>query len=305
MYKMKKIIIAGGTGYLGERLCESYLKKGYQVTVLTRRERKVDHGVHFIHWDGTSIGDWVKCLENADLLVNLTGKSVNCRYTTKNKAEILNSRILSTRVLNEAVLACKTPPKHWINSSTATIYKHAENKPMTEKEGAIGNDFSMNVAKKWEKEFFSVNTPKTLKTAIRTSIVIGEKSEALHMLNKLVKMRLGGNQGNGQQMVSWIHDKDFTRAIEFITDNRLEGSVNVCHAKPVRNTELMKVLRENVNVKQGLNAPKLLINIGAFLFGTEKELVLKSRFVLPERLLNAGFKFQYSSLDEAIKNTKI
>jgi len=295
------MIIAAGTGYLGTVLSEHFKKRGYQITILSRSARASTNNVQYIQWDAKTVGTWKTCLENTDVLINLTGKSVDCRYNEKNKNEIHQSRVRSTQVLNEAILQCIHPPKHWLNSSTATIYEHSESVPMTESTGTIGNDFSMNVAKDWEKAFFETETPNTLKTSLRTSIVIGKKSAAFNTLLRLTKFRLGGAQGKGNQMVSWIHDRDFARAIEFIIDNEITNEINVCHPKPITNTMFMKIMRDHANVKYGLNSPKWIIKLGAFVLGTEAELVLKSRFVYPERLLDKGLKFLFSTMDEAIK----
>ena len=189
---MKKLIIASGTGFLGKVLINHFNNKFEEIIVLTRGKSEIKNQIKYVNWNAKSFSGWEKELENSDVVINLAGKSVDCRYNEKNKAEILASRIDSTKILNEAILQCENPPKHFINSSTATIYRHSEDKEMDEYLGEIGNDFSMNVAKSWEKTFYEVETPNTLKTAIRTSIVLGKNGGAFVPLKKLTQFGLGG-----------------------------------------------------------------------------------------------------------------
>lgn len=176
---MKKLVIAGGTGFLGEVLINHFKNKLEEIVILTRGKSRIIETIKYVNWNAKTFSGWEKELENTSVLINLTGKSVDCRYTEENKTEILNSRIDSTKILNQAVLECKNPPLHWLNSSTSTIYRYSTDKEMDEYSGEIGNDFSMNVAKSWEKSFFEIETPKTIKTALRTSIVLGKKGGAL------------------------------------------------------------------------------------------------------------------------------
>ncbi len=298
---MKKLIIAGGTGFLGKTLQSYFSTKVSDIVVLSRKRQKDIENVRFVHWDATNLGPWQIELESADVLINLTGKSVDCRYNEANKAEILRSRVASTKVLNEAILACQCPPKHFLNSSTATIYEHSLNQPNDEFTGIIGDDFSMNVAKKWEATFIETESPQTLKTALRTSIVLGKGGGAFVPLRKITTLGLGGRQGHGQQMVSWLHELDYARAIEFIIEKKMDGVVNVTAPHPIRNEELMRALRKTLNTKLGLNAPKWLLKIAAFFMQTETELLLKSRFVLPRKLLNAGFTFDYPTIEKTLE----
>ncbi|PZR23075.1 MAG: TIGR01777 family protein [Flavobacterium psychrophilum] len=296
---MKKLIIAAGTGFLGQVLIEHFRNKAEEIVVLTRGKSGIKNTVRYIHWDAKTMTGWERELETADVLINLAGKSVDCRYTPKNKSEIMASRIDSTSILNRAVLQCTHPPKHWLNSSTATIYRHSENKQMDEVKGEIGFDFSMNVARMWEKAFFQAETPQTKKTALRTSIVLGKKGGAYIPLKRLAYLGFGGKQGNGRQFVSWIHEKDFARAT-YIIDKEMEGVVNVVSPHPVRNRDFMKMLREVKNIPFGIPIGRLLIKIGAKLIGTETELVLKSRNLIPKRLQENGFKFIYGDLEKAL-----
>ena len=299
---MKKLIIAAGTGFLGEVLVNHFQDKFDKLVILTRGKSRVSNKIKFVNWDAKTLSGWELELENATVLINLAGKSVDCRYSEANKKEILSSRIDSTNVLNNAVLQCENPPKHWLNSSTSTIYRHSEDKQMTEQNGDIGDDFSMNVAKDWEKAFFETETPQTLKTALRTSIVLGKNGGAFIPLKKLTQFGLGGKQGSGNQFISWIHEEDFARALQFVIDKEIIGVINIVSPQPVKNKVFMSKLRTQLNVPVGIPTPKLLLQLGAKIIGTEPELVLKSRNVIPEKLNQRGFAFKFDTLDKALKN---
>ena len=299
---MKKLIIAAGTGFLGQVLVNHLESKFNEIVILSRGQSSVKGKIKLVNWDAKTLTGWETELENADVLINLAGKSVDCRYTEKNKKEILLSRIQSTKVLNQAVLACANPPKHWLNSSTSTIYRFSIDKQMSEANGEIGNDFSMNVAQSWEKAFFKTETPKTIKTALRTSIVLGKNGGAFIPLKRLTQLGLGGKQGKGNQFISWIHEKDFARAIDFIIESQMKGVVNIVSPQPISNQDFMSTLRKQLNVFIGLPTPEFLLTIGAKIIGTEPELVLKSRNVIPTRLLENGFEFEYKTLETALKN---
>jgi len=295
----KKIIIAAGTGFLGQVLENHLTKNGYAVTILTRSPKKNNH----VFWNAKELGTWRNNFEDAYAVINLTGKSVNCRYNQKNKDLIYSSRIDSTNIIGEAIQQCKQPPKNWINSSTATIYQHSLKKEMTEEDGDIGNDFSMNIAKSWETEFYSHSVPNTRQIAIRTSIVLGENGGALVPLKNITKLSLGGNQGNGNQKVSFIHELDFARAVAFLLENEtIIGNVNVTAPNLSNNKTLMSIIRKELKIPFGIPQPKWLLKIGAFLIGTEAELVLKSRNVIPKRLLDNGFQFKYETIYTTLNN---
>lgn len=296
---MKTIIIAGGTGFLGKILERYFTIKGYIIKILTRNPTEVNH----ILWNAKELGAWTKHLEGAEVLINLTGKSVDCRYTDKNKKLIYDSRIDATHILVLAINLCENPPKIWMNSSTATIYKGSLDKEMTEAHGDIGDDFSMNIAKAWEAAFNSIITPKTRKIILRTSIVFGKKGGAFLPLKRLTQFGLGGKQGSGQQKVSWIHELDFCRAIAFLINNKtLKGAFNLCVPKPTDNFTLMKTFRNVLNVPFGISHPKFMLQLGAKLIGTETELVLKSRNVIPERLMEQNFKFNFKNIKTALQD---
>ena len=299
---MKKMVIAAGTGFLGTVLIDFFKESYQEIIVLTRGKSEHKNNIQYVHWNAKSLTGWEKVLENTDVLINLAGKSVDCRYTPENKAVILSSRIESTRVLNEAVLKCENPPKHFINSSTATIYRHSEDKQMDEYSGEIGDDFSMNVAKSWEKAFYDVEIDKTLKTAVRTSIVLGKNGGAFIPLKRLSQLGFGGKNGNGNQFVSWIHELDFARAIAFIIDKELTGNINVVSPSPKRNIDFMSELRKAVGIPFGISITESMLKIGAKIIQTEPDLVLKSRNVIPKRLTENGFTFEYHNLEKAFKN---
>ncbi|MEI6946229.1 TIGR01777 family oxidoreductase [Paraflavisolibacter sp. H34] len=289
---MSKIVIAGGTGFLGQFLASRFRSEGNEVVILSRKAGNV-------HW-GDQQGI-INTLDRADVVINLAGKSVNCRYTEKNKREILQSRVETTRALGTAIAACPHPPKLWINSSTATIYRHAEDRPMTEAEGETGTGFSVQVAREWEQAFFGFALPQTRQIALRTAIVLG-RGGALQPLKTLACLGLGGKQGSGRQMVSWIHIEDLYRIIRFLVEQEeLEGVFNCSAPEPVTNASFMRSLRQALHRNIGLPAPAWLLEIGAVFIGTETELILKSRWVLPDRLQKRGFKFAYSSLQPALE----
>jgi uncharacterized protein len=290
----KKIVIAGGTGFIGQFLERKFVAEGYDVIIVSRTSGHV-------HWDDES--GIITALEGAEMLINLAGKSVDCRYNEANKQEILRSRTETTLQLGKALLACKQPPALWLNSSTATIYRHAEDKPMTEVEGEIGSGFSVSVAKAWEEALFSFTLPETRQVALRIAIVLGKGGGVIVPYLNLVHYGLGGYQGNGNQMFSWIHLEDLYRIILFIQKHEeLEGAINCSSPYPIKNKVQMRILRNLRGQRFGLPMPRWLLKIGAAMIGTETELVLKSRWVLPDRLLKQGFEFKHPTLEEALKD---
>ena len=227
---------------------------------------------------------------------------MNCRYDEKNRKEILESRVNSTKVLGEAIARAKNPPEVWLNSSTATIYRHAEDKAMDDETGEIGFGFSVEVAKAWEKTFFDAATPHTRKVALRTAMVLGKNGGVLPVLANLTRYGLGGKMATGMQYISWVHGRDMCRAIEFLIENNLEGTVNVSAPHPLQNKIFMSLLREQLNQKIGLASTKWMLGLGAIFLRTETELILKSRWVLPSRLQKAGFQFEFPELKSALED---
>lgn len=300
--KSNKLVIAAGTGFLGQVLIEHFRNDFNEIVILTRGKSQTRETIKYVNWDARTLNGWEKQLEGATVLINLAGKSVDCRYTEENKREILDSRIQSTTILNQAVLKCANPPKHWLNSSTATIYRHSEDKQMNEMEGEIGDNFSMNVAKAWEKAFFGTLTPHTQKTALRTSIVLGKNGGAFLPLKNLTRLGFGGKQGSGKQFISWIHEKDFANAIAFTIEKELTGVINIVSPNPIRNKDFMAVLRSELGVVAGIPISLKMLEFGAKIIDTETELVLKSRNVIPKRLQENGFEFEYQNIEKAFEN---
>lgn len=296
-----KIILAGGSGFIGQVLCDFYKDIASEIIILSRRVEKKEAPIRMVEWDACNVGTWAKELENADLLINLTGKNVNCRYTEQNKTEILSSRIDSTLTLGAAVQQLKSPPPLWIQSSSATIYRDSRDLLMTEQEGIKGSGFSEMVCIEWEKAFESIALPRTRKVLLRTSIVLGPTDSAMPRLLNLVKFGLGGHQGNGQQFMSWIHERDVVNVIEWLRKHPSASGIFNCTApQPVANDTFMRTLRQEMNIPFGLPAPEFLLSLGAKIIGTETELVLKSRKVYPQRLLDNGFVFEFPDLKSAI-----
>ncbi len=290
----KKIIIAGGTGFTGKYLTQKFIDLGYEVIIISRQP-------NHINWNNSTA--IITALENAEMLINLAGKSVDCRYNEKNKKEIFDSRINTTKILGEAILQCKNPPPLWINSSTATIYRHAQDRPMTESTGEIGSGFSVNVATNWEKSFFDFKLQNTRQVALRMAIVLGKDGGVVQPIKNLVRFGLGGQQGSGNQIFSWIHIEDLFGIIIFIQQHKeLSGVYNTASPNPVTNKTLMQAFRKYMKMPLGLTTPTWLLKIGAVFIKTETGLVLKSRWVIPEKLLQSGYQFKYAAIDDALKN---
>ena len=310
----KKIVIAGGTGFIGRELI-SYFSAENKVIVLSRGKPNVktniygpaveeayNTNVHYILWDAQSQGPWAKELEGADILINLCGKTVNCSYNKRNKQEILDSRIHPTAALGQAIAKSTSPPKLWINASSATIYRHSTDKPMDEYTGEIENDFSVQVCKLWEQTFFAARTPCTRKIALRMAVTLGNNGVMVPYFN-LLKFGLGGKQGSGNQMYSWVHVNDTCRIIDFIYEHKqMEGVYNCCSPNPITNKGFMQTLRSVTGTKFGLPALKWMLTIGAAIIGTETELILKSRWVVPTKLSESGFIFRYYRIEDAFKD---
>jgi uncharacterized protein len=307
----KKIIIAGGTGFIGRHIAE-YFGGANDIVILTRNTNEKNNAfskpmlngtnTRMVYWNGKDPGGWCSEMNNADLVVNLLGKSVNCRYNEKNKREIFDSRTNATKALGEAIRNATAPPKLWINAASATIYRHATDKPQDEFTGEYHNDFSVQVCKLWENTFFEQRTPFTRKVALRMAITLGAGGVMIPYLN-LCKFGLGGKQGSGKQKYSWVHIGDVCRVIEWMGQHpEAEGVYNVSSPYPVTNSEFMRTIRKATGHRFGLPAFEWMLTIGAVVLGTETELLLKSRWVLLSRLLQAGFDFKYPTLEPAIQN---
>jgi uncharacterized protein (TIGR01777 family) len=314
--KNKKILIAGGTGFIGQGLAARWGKNN-RVIILSRQSAsatnnsyrrnllsaKDGYNITYWHWDGRTVEKhWADELEGCDIVVNLAGKSVNCRYTARNKQEISDSRADATRTLGQAIRETVIPPKLWMNGSSATIYRDAKDRPQDEFTGEIGDGFSVRVCKRWERTFEEQRTPFTRKIALRLAITLGDGGVLVPYL-RLVRSGLGGPQGSGRQMYSWVHIGDVANAIEWFYEHpALEGTYNLSSPQPVTNRAFMSTLRHFAGVRFGVPAPVSMLKLGALLIGTETELLLKSRWVLPTKLLASGYQFRFPKLEDAVRN---
>ncbi|MFM2048549.1 MAG: hypothetical protein RI955_1097 [Bacteroidota bacterium] len=301
---MKKIIVAGGSGFLGKSIVEFFDKTEYEFVILSRNNFAINNKNCKVKiWNGKSIGDWSNELEGAEAVINLSGKSINCRYTDANKIEILESRIDTTNAIGNAILNCKNPPKVWMNASSATLYEYTETENQTEDCKKYNDDFSTHVCMEWEKALNYFETKNTRKIALRISIVLGKDDGVFTRLKMLTKFGLGGKQGNGKQYVSWIHITDFCRCIEFFMNQQTaNGAYNLCTPNPITNEILMQTFRQKMKINFGIPSPNLILKLGALIIGTEPELVLKSRRVVPKKIMDEGFKFLHPSIDTAIES---
>jgi uncharacterized protein (TIGR01777 family) len=303
-----KVVIPGGTGQVGAILARAFHRRGDEVVVLSRSPNKADWSVE--QWDAETLGDWTAELDGADVLINLTGRSVNCRYNPENRREIKESRVKSTRILGEAIARLSRPPRVWLQASTATIYAHRYDAPNDESTGIIGGAepnapdtwrFSIDVATSWEQAFIESSTPRTRKVLLRSAMIMSpDRGGVFDTLLRLVRSGLGGQSGDGRQYVSWIHDLDFINAIFWLIGHEeFEGPVNLGSPTPVTNAQFLRALRRAWGIRFGLPASAWMLEVGAFVLRSETELILKSRRVVPGRLLQSGFAFQFPTWEEA------
>ncbi|MEU1938046.1 TIGR01777 family oxidoreductase [Streptomyces coeruleorubidus] len=293
-----KIVIPGGTGQVGTVLKRALSAAGHDVVVLSRRPRQQGD----VHWDGTTLGPWAGEIDGSDVVVNLAGRSVNCRYTPANLREMMDSRVHSARVVGEAIAAAARPPRVWLQMSTATVYAHRFDAPNDEATGVIGGTepdapgywaYSVDIAKAWEREQETAGTPHTRKVALRAAMVMSpDRGGVFDVLLRLARLGLGGPVAGGAQYVSWIHEQDFVRAVEFlVARDDIAGPVNLAAPAPLPHRDFMRALRTAWGVPVGLPATRLMAEAGAFVLRSDTELLLKSRRVVPGRLLDAGFTF--------------
>jgi uncharacterized protein len=308
-----KIVIAGGTGQVGSVLARAFARSEHQLVILSRRPA-VKVNARTVFWDGKNPGPWTAELDSSDVVINLAGRSVNCRYGSRNRREILESRVDSTRAIGAAIKQSRNPPRVWLQASTATIYGHRFDAPNDELTGIIGGTeqnapaswkFSIRVAQAWESAANQqLPLMSTRLVIMRSAMIMSPDSGGIFAtLRRLVRFGLGGSAGSGNQYVSWIHEYDFVRAIEVLIENsELSGPVNVCSPGALPNAEFMRELRHACGSKVGLPATKWMLEVGAFLIRTETELILKSRRVTPRRLLDCGFEFQFPNWPEAVRD---
>lgn len=304
---MNRIVLAGGSGFLGRALAAHFRALGREIVVLTRTPKPRTDGVREVGWDARTLGDWARELDGAAAVINLAGRSINCRYTPENQREILASRVDATRAVGEAIARAAQPPPVWLNASAAAVYKHSD-APMDESgESAatpeIGDAFSIEVVRAWESALEQARTPATRKVAMRITLVFGADGGAYPVFRRLARLGLGGRAGSGRQWVSWIHITDFLRAVEWLLERvELSGPVNVTAPNPVTQAELMRLLRQSCGVPLGLPATEWMVRLGARLMGTEPELILKSRRIVPGKLLASGFRFEFPDLRGALEH---
>jgi uncharacterized protein (TIGR01777 family) len=303
-----KIVLPGGSGQVGTLLARRFQRDGHEVVVLSRRAAPAPWRT--VAWDAETPGDWTAELDGADVVVNLAGRSVNCRYTPENRRLIKESRVKSTRIVGEAIARARRPPRVWLQASTATIYAHRYDAPNDEDTGIIGGTepnvpdtwrFSIDVATSWERALDEATVPHTRKVKLRSAMIMSpDRGGVFDTLLRLVRFGLGGRAGDGRQYVSWIHDEDFLRAIYWLIQHEeVGGAVNLTALAPLPNRDFMRALRKAWGMPIGLPATRWMLEVGALLIRTETELVLKSRRVIPGRLLAAGFKLGFPTWPEA------
>ena len=309
----KKIVIPGGGGFIGRHLTRYFADKGWEVVVLSRRRNERQEGARFVWWDGANLDAWVDELDGSNAVINLAGRTVNCRYNKKNRRQIYESRQSSTEVIGEAIADCAAPPSVWFNASSATVYRHSLDRAMDEATGDIDPvepgkprdkwEFSVDVVNRWEAALFDAPTPDTRRIAMRLSMVFGSgKGGVYEAFRNIARFGLAGTQGSGNQYVSWLHVVDFLRMIDWCIENEnLEGTINMCSPKPIPNREFLKALREASGARFGLPATWWMLEVGAFFMRTETELLLKSRRVMPGRLIESGFTFDHPNWPDAAK----
>jgi hypothetical protein len=299
----KRIVIAGGSGFIGKAISNHYLANGYEVVVLTRGETKLKDNINFQHWDGKSLGKWLDSLSGAEALINLSGKSINCRFTEENKKALINSRVSTTTIILEAIKSLENPPELWVNASAGAMYQVGE-KPNVEDETKFSNSFLSKMALAWEDAFYKDNLPKTRRASIRISLILGKGGGVYPVFKKITSLYLGGAAGSGKQYISWMHIEDAVRAIDFIITSNIEGPVNFSTNNPKSNKVFMKTLRRVLGVSFGIPAPAFGIRFFSRFIGVEPTLLLDSVNFIPQKLNDNGFKFNYDQLNIALEDLK-
>jgi uncharacterized protein (TIGR01777 family) len=295
-----RIVLAGGSGFLGRALAEEFSSAGYEVVVLTRKAGKSFKGARQVEWDGRTVGYWARELEGAAAVINLAGRSVDCRHTAKNRREIVGSRVHSVEAIGRAVRACAEPPKVLVQAGSLAIYGDAGSRVCDESAPA-GKGFPVEVCLKWERAFDSLKLPRTRKVLLRIGFVLGRDGGAFPKLARLARVYLGGTTGSGRQYISWLHARDFCRLVLWTVEHEeAEGVFNATGPAPVTNAEFMCELRCALRRPWSPRVPAWLVRVGSFLLGTEAELALTGRRCVPERLVESGFKFMHTNLEFAL-----
>jgi uncharacterized protein (TIGR01777 family) len=303
-----KIVMPGGSGQVGTMLARAFHAEGHEVVVLSRAPGR--RPWRTVAWDGATLSGWRGEIDGSDVVINLAGRSVNCRYTAAHRAEILSSRVQPTRVVGQAIAQSVRPPGVWLQASTATIYSHRYDAANDERSGILGGhdadapdawNFSIDVALAWERAFDEVLLESTRKIALRSAMTLSpDRGGVFDTLAALVRRGLGGRAGDGRQFMSWIHEADFVGAVRWLIDRKeVDGIVNVASPNPLSNAEFMRILRGACGAPFGLPAAKWMLEIGAVFMRTETELILKSRRVVPTRLLESGFRFTFPDWADA------
>jgi len=299
---MKRIILAGGTGFVGQALAPVLVAKGYRVVVLGRSAAHRKDGVEYLQWDGKNVGDWSSALEGAEAIVNLTGKNINCRHTAENRREIIRSRVDSVRVLGEAIANCATPPMVFVQASGVGYYGDTGDH-VADEDASPGSDFPADVCRQWERAFNALDVPATRKVVLRLGVVLGRDGGALPVLEKLTRWFLGGAVGRGRQFISWIHLADLIQMlVSAIERPEHTGVFNATAPSAVTNRKFMRELRRALHRPWSPLVPAPFVRAGAWLMGSEGELALLSSRCAPRRFLEHGFQFQFPTLSEAFAN---
>lgn len=299
---MKRVILAGGSGFVGQALAPVLLANGYDVVVLSRGAAHREGGVDYLQWDGKTLGAWASAIDGAEAIVNLTGKNINCRHNAENRREIIRSRVDPVRILGEAIAHCSKPPKVFVQTSGIGYYGDTGDRVVDE-EAPRGNDFSAEVCRQWEGAFEERSLPATRKVVLRLGVVLGRTGGALPMLEKLTQFFLGGFVGSGHQFISWIHVADIVRMfMAAIEQEEMSGVFIATAPVPVTNSELMRELRRALHRPWSPPVPAPLARAGAWVMGTEGDLALLSYRCAPRRFLEHSFHFQFPNLRDAFAN---
>ncbi|CAA6821412.1 MAG: Cell division inhibitor [uncultured Sulfurovum sp.] len=300
---MKKVVIFGGSGFLGVNLAKALLKKEYEVVIVSRNEPKEQGAWRFVYWDAQNLGDWVQEIEGAEAFVNLVGRTVDCIKTAENCDAILRSRVDATKLIGKALPQLEMLPKVWVQMSTAHLYGDSA-EVICDESSTFGYGLAPYVGKKWEEAYLQSVLPQIRQVLVRTSFVLGKSGGALKTMAGITKFGLGGKAGHGQQGISWIHEEDMNRIfIDAIENETREGAYIATAPKPVSNEVFMKALRKALSIPVGLPAFSWMVKLGAmFVMKTDPDLVLAGRYCVPKRLEDEGFEFEYGTVDDAFEN---